>query len=83
LAEAGSRAPALTAAQATAFAADASGAMAGFSKVGADGVPMPSIPEMGQVWQFWGVTQANILEGNPTPTGAWAQMVRDIQRAIG
>lgn len=36
---------------------------AGFREVGADAVPMPSIPEMGAVWEFWGVTEANILGG--------------------
>jgi len=82
LAAAGGRPPALTAAQAAAFAADESGLMEGFARVGADGVPMPNIPEMGEVWAFWGVTQADIIEGAPDPAGRWDQMVQDIQGAI-
>lgn len=82
LAAAGDRPPALTAAQSTAFAADPNGFMEGFSRVGADGVPMPSIPEMGQVWAFWGVTQADIIEGVADPAARWNQMVSDIQAAI-
>ena len=83
LAAAGDRPPALTAAQATAFANDTSGFMQGFSTVGATGVPMPSIPEMNQVWAFWGVTQADIIEGVADPAATWDQMVTDVRNAIG
>ena len=42
---------------------------------------MPSIPEMGSVWEFWGVTEAQILTGaDPIPT--WDKMVTDIQGAL-
>jgi len=83
LAEAGGRPPALKAAQAAAVAADATGTMQGFMNVGANAVPMPSIPAMAQVWAFWGVTQARIFGGNTTdPDGEWDRMISDIQGAI-
>lgn len=78
--EAGNRPPALIA------AADAAGAdpiTDGFRKVGAAAVPMPSIPEMGAVWAFWGVTEANIISGAAEPVAAWEKMVTDIQGALG
>lgn len=54
---------------------------AGFREVGADAVPMPSIPEMGAVWEFWGVTEASILNG-ADPVATWEKMVADIQGAL-
>jgi len=76
--EAGDRPPALIAA---ADAASADPITAGFRAVGADAVPMPSIPEMGAVWEFWGVTEANIL-GGADPVSTWNKMVTDIQGAL-
>lgn len=77
--EAGNRPPALTAAADAAAAADP--IVAGFRAVGADAVPMPSIPEMAAVWSFWGVTEAAIVGGaDPVPT--WDKMIADIQGAI-
>ncbi|MBN0041345.1 maltose ABC transporter substrate-binding protein [Cellulosimicrobium cellulans] len=78
LAQAGGRAPALTAAAdmmtdpiMTQFA-DAAGT-----------APMPSIPEMGSVWQFWGVTEVQIVSGQAAdPAAAWQTMVDNIQSAI-
>ncbi|MEV7972192.1 extracellular solute-binding protein [Cellulomonas sp. NPDC089187] len=78
--EAGNRVPALTAAADT---ASQDPVTAGFREVGADAVPMPSIPEMASVWTFWGVTEAAILTGAQEPTAAWQKMVSDIQGAIG
>lgn len=78
--EAGSRPPALRSA---AEAASADPITAGFAAVGAEAVPMPSIPEMGEVWAFWGVTQANVISGAAEPVAAWDKMVADIQGAIG
>ena len=43
---------------------------------------MPSIPEMGQVWSFWGVTEAGIISGSSEPVAAWEKMVSDIQGAL-
>jgi arabinogalactan oligomer / maltooligosaccharide transport system substrate-binding protein len=78
--EAGNRPPALIAA---ADAASADPITAGFREVGSDAVPMPSIPEMGSVWAFWGVTEANIVKGAVEPVAGWQKMVADIQGAIG
>lgn len=77
--EAGDRPPALTAAADTAAADPIT---AGFREVGADAVPMPSIPEMGSVWAFWGVTEAAIVSGSQEPVAAWEKMVSDIQGAL-
>ncbi|WP_125777085.1 sugar ABC transporter substrate-binding protein [Antribacter gilvus] len=78
--EAGNRPPALTAAADTASSDPITD---GFRTVGADAVPMPSIPEMGSVWAFWGVTEAQIISGAAEPAAAWEKMVADIQGAIG
>ncbi|RPF28759.1 sugar ABC transporter substrate-binding protein [Georgenia muralis] len=77
--EAGDRPPALTAAADTAAADPVTD---GFRTVGADAVPMPSIPEMGSVWAFWGVTEAGIVNGSLEPVAAWEKMVSDIQGAL-
>ncbi len=53
--EAGDRPPALIEAADT---ASEDPIIAGFREVGADAVPMPSLPEMGAVWAYWGVTEA-------------------------
>jgi arabinogalactan oligomer/maltooligosaccharide transport system substrate-binding protein len=79
--EVGGRPPALTVAAEAAAADDPF--VAGFSLVGAEAVPMPSIPEMDSVWAFWGVTEANILSGKAEPTEAWQKMVTDIEGALG
>lgn len=75
----GARPPALTAA----FDKAASDPIIeGFGKVGATGEPMPNIPAMGKVWQFWGVTQAAIIDGKGDPAALWQKMTTDIQTAI-
>ena len=77
--EVGGRAPALT----SAFeAASADPITAGFGAVAAEAVPMPSIPQMGKVWQFWGVTEAAIITGAGDPVQLWQKMTADIQAAI-
>lgn len=78
--EAGNRPPALIAA---ADAASADPVTAGFREVATDALPMPSIPEMASVWEFWGVTEASIINGSQDPTAAWQKMVADIEGAIG
>jgi arabinogalactan oligomer/maltooligosaccharide transport system substrate-binding protein len=77
--EKGQRPPALTASFEKA-AADP--IVAAFGEVGANGVPQPSIPQMGKVWQFWGVTEAAIIDGDGDPTTLWDKMTADIQAAI-
>ena len=77
--EAGDRTPALISAAET-IAEDP--IAAGFREVGQDAVPMPSIPEMGEVWAFWGVTEAQIING-ADPVSTWQDMVSNIEDAIG
>jgi len=77
--EVGGRAPALTAAFDAAVAGDP--ITAGFGEVGANAVPMPSIPEMGAVWEYWGVTEAAIINGGD-PVSLWTKMAADVQAAI-
>lgn len=79
--EVGGRAPALTSAFEAAVAGDP--ITAGFGEVGVNAVPMPSIPEMGAVWQYWGVTEAAIINGSGgDPAALWEKMTADIQGAI-
>lgn len=78
--EAAGRPPALTSA---ADAVSDDPIVAGFRAVGADAVPMPSIPEMASVWQFWGVSMRNIMTGTAAdPAAAWEEMIASIQGAI-
>ncbi|GEA83835.1 MAG: maltose ABC transporter substrate-binding protein [Cellulomonas sp.] len=77
--KAGGRLPALK----TAAAKVDDPVLAGFNEAGATGAPMPSIPEMGAMWQFWGTTQVQIIGGQATdPAGAWNTMVTNMQGAI-
>ncbi|WP_243074167.1 maltose ABC transporter substrate-binding protein [Microbacterium sp. SS28] len=76
--EAGHVLPALTVAADTA-ASDP--IIAGFQAVGAEAVPMPAIPAMGSVWQFWGVAEAAIING-ADPTTTWQKLVDDVTAAI-
>jgi arabinogalactan oligomer/maltooligosaccharide transport system substrate-binding protein len=79
--EVGGRTPALTAAYDAAVAGDP--ITAGFGAVGAEAVPMPSIPEMGSVWEYWGVTETAIINGTGgSPVDLWNKMSSDIQAAI-
>jgi len=78
--EVGGRAPALSASFDAAVANDP--IVGAFGEVGANAVPMPSIPEMGAVWEFWGVTQVAIINGQGDPVELWRKMAADIQAAI-
>lgn len=78
--EVGGRPPALTAAFEAAVAEDP--IIAGFGEVGANAVPMPSIPQMGAVWEYWGVTEAAIINGAGDPVALWDKMASDVQAAI-
>lgn len=52
----------------------------GFAEAGKDGQPMPAIPEMTAVWDFWGTTQISIINGQATdPVAAWQQMNENIK----
>lgn len=78
--EVGGRAPALTESFDAALADDE--IVAGFGEVGAEAVPMPSTPEMGAVWEFWGTTQGAIINGEGDPVDLWEDMAEDIAGAI-
>ncbi|OKL48905.1 maltose ABC transporter substrate-binding protein [Boudabousia liubingyangii] len=54
----------------------------GFSAAGEKGAPMPAIPEMSAVWDFWGVTEADIVTGKQAADAAWDTMVKNIEGAI-
>ena len=64
--------PALTAAAET---ASEDPIVAGFAAAGANAVPMPAIPAMGQVWQFWGIAEAAIING-ADPVTTWQKIGR-------
>ena len=73
--ELGGRLPALTA---SANAID-DAVLKGFVEAGKDAQPMPAIPEMGAVWEFWGGAEVSIITGKAAPEAAWADMVKNIQ----
>jgi len=56
--------------------------IAGFNAAGAEGAPMPAIPEMSAVWGFWGTTEAQIIDGQVDPIAGWDALVQNIQAAI-
>lgn len=56
--------------------------IAGFLASSQNGVPMPSIPEMGSVWDYWNAAEAQIIAGaDPVPT--WNTMVDNLTTALG
>ncbi len=56
--------------------------IAGFNDAGAEGAPMPAIPEMSAVWGFWGTTEAQIIDGQVDPIEGWDGLVKNVQDAI-
>lgn len=76
--EAGNILPALSAA---AESASSDPIIEGFATVGADAVPMPAIPAMGSVWQYWGIAEADIING-ADPVATWSKLATDVQAAI-
>ncbi|QAY72253.1 maltose ABC transporter substrate-binding protein [Agromyces protaetiae] len=76
--KAGNVLPALSAAAET---ASADPIIAGFAAVGDQAVPMPAIPAMGAVWQYWGIAQAEIING-ADPVATWQKLTADVQAAI-
>ncbi len=56
--------------------------IAGFVASSQTGVPMPSFPQMGSVWDLWNASQVQIIRG-ADPVATWDQMVADVQAAIG
>lgn len=56
--------------------------VAGFLASAANGVPQPSIPEMGSVWDLWNAAQVQIIKG-ADPAATWTTMVGAVEGAIG
>lgn len=54
---------------------------AGFVASAQNGVPMPSIPEMGSVWDFWNAAQAQIING-ADPSSTWTTMIENLEGAL-
>jgi arabinogalactan oligomer/maltooligosaccharide transport system substrate-binding protein len=79
--KAGGRPPALTSAFDIASAENPD--VGAYGAVGLAGVPMPSIPEMGAVWNYWGATEAALVNNTAgDPTSAWQTMAGRIQADI-
>ncbi|MFT4213602.1 MAG: extracellular solute-binding protein [Microbacterium sp.] len=78
--EVGARLPALTEAAEAAIASDP--LQAGFAAAAENGVPMPSVPEMGSVWEDWGKASVAIMKG-ADPESTWEEMAASIQEKIG
>ncbi len=55
--------------------------IAGFLASAQNGVPMPSIPEMGSVWDLWNAAEAQIISG-AEPVSTWNQMITDLQSTL-
>lgn len=56
--------------------------LAGFNEAGATGAPMPSLPEMSAVWEWWGAAQADIINGTVPPTERWGTMLENVESSI-
>ncbi|MBX9245572.1 maltose ABC transporter substrate-binding protein [Actinotalea ferrariae] len=56
--------------------------IAGFLASAQNGVPMPNIPEMGSVWDFWNAAQIALINGED-PASTWTAMVENIEGTIG
>ncbi|WP_405375337.1 MULTISPECIES: extracellular solute-binding protein [unclassified Microbacterium] len=56
--------------------------IAGFVASSENGVPMPSIPEMGSVWDLWNAAQVQIIKGADAEQ-TWTKMVSDLEATIG
>ncbi|MGR0219699.1 sugar ABC transporter substrate-binding protein [Agromyces sp. ZXT2-6] len=76
--EAGNILPALSSAAET---ASSDPIIEGFAAVGEEAVPMPAIPAMGSVWQYWGIAEASIINGED-PVATWEKLAADVQAAI-
>lgn len=56
--------------------------MRGFAEAGANGQPMPAIPEMGYVWDAWNAAALLIVQGELTPAEALAEAATQIRGQI-
>ena len=55
--------------------------IAGFLASSKGGVPMPSIPEMGSVWDFWNAAEAQIISG-ADPKKTWDTMIDNLTASL-
>jgi len=55
--------------------------IAGFLASSQGGVPMPSIPEMGSVWDFWNAAEAQIISG-ADPDKTWSTMITNLEASL-
>ncbi len=53
-----------------------------FATAGANGVPMPAIPEMGAVWEAWTNALTLVAQGGDTPESAFTNAADQIRDAI-
>lgn len=73
--------PRIPARSAVAEAAASDPILAGFLASSQVGVPMPNIPEMGAVWDFWNAAESQIING-ADPVKTWNTMVSNIEAEI-
>ncbi|MBG6108315.1 maltose ABC transporter substrate-binding protein [Frigoribacterium sp. CG_9.8] len=78
--EVGDRAPALTSAFRKISASNPD--VQAFGKVGLNGVPMPSIPQMGSVWADWGSAELALIKGQGDPATVWKTAVANVKAKI-
>ena len=52
-----------------------------FASVAGSGLPMPAIPAMGSVWDYWGKTEVAIVNG-ADPASSWETMVNNIKTTM-
>jgi arabinogalactan oligomer/maltooligosaccharide transport system substrate-binding protein len=57
--------------------------VAGFLAASKNGAPMPSIPEMGDVWASWNTAEASIISGKSSAKDAWTKMLADLDKKLG
>lgn len=57
--------------------------VAGFLAASQNGTPMPSIPEMADVWEYWNAAQSSIISGSAEPAAAWDKMLADLESNLG
>lgn len=56
--------------------------VAGFLASSQNGVPMPSIPEMGDVWDLWNAAEVQVM-GGADPAATWNDMVAELESTLG
>ena len=77
--DAGARPPALTA---VSEQVSDDPIIAGFAGVGANGSPIPNIPEMGAVWTEWGNAEGAIVLQRGDPVELWTTMADKVRENI-